>query len=211
MLLCGLIAAGLLAHALPAFRHVLASRGLLALGWRGWIVFLGIGALTGAVGLPRQAVGFAGGFVYGGLGGVALATAANLLASLADLLWARLVARDWVLRRLHRSRAARLDGFISAGPFTAILTLRLLPVGSSLLVSLLAGVLGVRVAPFLAATLLGGLPQTVIFVLVGSGSRLGHLTQIALAIVLFAASGASGVLLLRKVKISSGVKTVKSS
>ncbi len=210
-LLSGLIAAGLLAHALPSVRHVLVSRELLALGWRGWIIFLCLGTAIGAVGLPRQAVGFAGGFIYGWLGGVVLAIAANMLAALADLLWARLVGQSWARRRLRASRAARLSGFVSARPFTAILTLRLLPVGSSLLVSLLAGVLGVRIVPFLTATLLGSLPQTVIFVLVGSGSRIGHLTQIGLAVALFVASGASGVLLFRRVEFNSDAKTGKSS
>ena len=97
-----------------------------------------------------------------------------------------------------RGRAARLDDFIGRNPFTAILTLRLLPVGSSLMLSLLAGVLDVRILPFVGATLLGSLPQTVIFVLVGSGARIGHMAQIGLGIALFVASAIGGVLLLRR-------------
>ena len=206
--LVGLIAAGLLAHSLPSFRQLLLSRTLLDDGWRGWIIFLGAGTLIGAFGLPRQAVGFAAGYVFGVLPGIVLTTVAGLLASLVDLLWARLVGRPWVLRRLQRGRMARLDGFVAANPFTAILTLRLLPVGSSLLVSLLAGVLGVRLPPFLAATLLGSLPQTVVFVLAGSGSRIGHLAQIAIAIGLFATSALLGVAMFRR---ASPIETEASS
>lgn len=198
LLLCGLLTAGLLVRALPGIDHTVLSRDLLRDGLHGRIVFICIGMLICAVGLPRQAVGFAGGFAYGLVMGTLLATIANLLACLADLLWARLVARDWARRRLLRGRAARLDGFIAGNPFTAILTLRLLPVGSSLMLSLLAGVLDVRILPFLGATLLGSLPQTVIFVLVGSGARIGHATEIGLGIALFVASAICGGLLLRR-------------
>ena len=199
LLLCGLLAAGLLIHALPGIDRAVFGSTLLRDGLRGRLVFLCIGTLICAVGLPRQAVGFAGGFAYGWVMGTVLATLATVVGSAADLLWARMVGRDWARRRLLRGRMARLDGFISANPFTAILTLRLLPVGSSLMLSLLAGVLDVRIVPFLGATLLGSLPQTVIFVLVGSGSRIGQTTQIELAVALFVASAIAGGLLLRRV------------
>ncbi len=198
LLLCGLLAAGFLIRALPGIDHTAFSRDLLRDGLRGHAIFLCVGTLICAVGLPRQAVGFAGGFAYGLVMGTLLTTAATLLACVADLLWARLVARDWARRRLLRGRLSRLDGFIARNPFTAVLTLRLLPVGSSLMLSLLAGVLDVRILPFLGATLLGSLPQTVIFVLVGSGTRIGQMTQIGLGIALFVASAIGGGLLLRR-------------
>ena len=178
LLLCGLLAAGLLIRALPGIDHALFSRALLRDGLRGRILFLCVGTLICAVGLPRQAVGFAAGFAYGPAMGMALTTIANLAACLVDLLWARTVARDWARRRLLQGRLARLDGFIAGNPFTAILTLRLLPVGSSLMLSLLAGVLDVRVAPFLA--------------------RIGQMTQIGLGVALFLASGVAGGILFRR-------------
>ncbi len=198
LLLCGLLAAGLLIRQLPGIDQAMFSRVLLRDGLHGRVVFLCVGTLICAVGLPRQAVGFAAGFAYGPTMGMALTTVANLAACLADLLWARMVARGWARRRLLQGRLARLDGFIARNPFTAILTLRLLPVGSSLMLNLLAGVLDVRVAPFLAATLLGSLPQTVIFVLVGSGARIGQTAQIALGVTLFLASGVAGGILLHR-------------
>jgi len=198
LLLCGLLLAGLLIRTLPGIDHAVLSRDVLRDGLRGRLVFLCIGTLVCAVGLPRQAVGFAGGFAYGPVVGALLTTVATMLACVADLLWARLVGRDWVRRRLLRGRLARFDGFISANPFTAILALRLLPVGSSMMLSLFAGVLDVRILPFLSATLLGSLPQTVIFVMVGSGARIGHLAQIGLGIGLFLASGILGSLLFRR-------------
>ena len=214
LLLCGLLAAGLLVRALPGIGHSgldhagLDHTALLRNGLRGRFIFLCAGALICAVGLPRQAVGFAGGFAYGSWMGIVLTTIATLTASLVDLLWARALGRDWARRRLLRGRLAKLDGFIARNPFTAILTLRLLPVGSSLMLSLLAGVLDVRVLPFLAATLLGSLPQTVIFVLIGAGTRIGQSTQIILGIVLFIASGIGGSLLLRRHGLAVGDRSL---
>ncbi len=198
LLLGGLLAAGLLVHWLPGLDHALFSRALLRDGMRGRIIFLCVGTLICAVGLPRQAVGFAAGFAYGPALGILLTTIANLIACLADLLWARLIGRNWARRRVLRGSLARLEDVIARNPFTAILTLRLLPVGSSLMLSLLAGVLDIGVVPFLAATLLGSLPQTVIFVLVGAGARIGHGLQIGLGLGLFVASGIVGLLLLRR-------------
>jgi uncharacterized membrane protein YdjX (TVP38/TMEM64 family) len=198
LLLCGLLAAGLLMRTLPGIDHAVFSRDMLRDGLRGRVIFLCIGALVCSVGLPRQAVGFAGGFAYGPVMGTLLTTVANLAGCLADMLWARLVGRDWARRRLLRGPAARLDGFVAGNPFIAILTLRLLPVGSSLMLSLLAGVLDVPVLPFLGATLLGSLPQTVIFVLVGSGVWIGQVARIGLGLALFVASGIGGAMLLQR-------------
>lgn len=195
LLLCGLVAAGVLLRALPALNHAMLQGGLLQRGLEGRLVFLGIGTLVCAVGLPRQAVGFAGGFAYGLVWGALLTTLATIAGCLADFVWARAVGRDWVRRRMRHGRLARLDGFIAANPFSAILTLRLLPVGSSLMVSLFSGVLGVRTWPFLAATLLGSLPQTLIFGLLGSGVGIGHGVQVLLGLGLFAASGIVGIYL----------------
>ena len=85
-------------------------------------------------------------------------------------------------------------------PFWATLSLRLLPIGSNILLNLLAGVSGIAAPPFLAATLLGYVPQTIIFALLGGGVQVGHAAQVALAVILFAASLGGGLLLLRRTR-----------
>ena len=124
------------------------------------------------------------------------ALAAEVLGCAADFIWARAVARDWAARRL-RGRLARLDAALARRPFAATLTLRLLPVGSNVALSLLAGVSGVAAAPFLAASALGYVPQTVVFVLLGGGVHVGQEAQLALAAVLFIVASAAGLWLLR--------------
>ncbi len=90
---------------------------------------------------------------------------------------------------------------LSRQPFLSILTLRLLPVGSALLLNLLGGVSGIGVLPFAAATVLGGLPQNVVAVLLGAGVRLDAVWQFVLGGGLFVASGVLGVWLLRRAQV----------
>lgn len=54
--------------------------------------------------------------------------------------------------------------------------------------------------PFVWGTLIGALPQNVVFVLIGSGARLGHGFQTIAGILLFVASGALGITLLRQAR-----------
>jgi uncharacterized membrane protein YdjX (TVP38/TMEM64 family) len=61
-----------------------------------------------------------------------------------------------------------------------------------------AGVAGVRARPFFAATVIGYLPQTVIFAMLGSGVQIGRTAQLVTAAILFAAAGVVGWLLARK-------------
>lgn len=195
LLLAGLVGAGYVAR--RAGSHVLFDIAPNAAGAAG--LFAG-GALLTAVALPRQAVAFAGGYIFGAWRGAGLALAAQLLGCTLDYWWARAVARDWArdwaIRKL-RGRLARVDRLMVARPFAATLALRLLPIGSNVLVNLLAGVSGLRAIPFLTASLLGYLPQTVIFALAGSGVHVARTTQIALAVGLFAVSATLGTVLLR--------------
>jgi uncharacterized membrane protein YdjX (TVP38/TMEM64 family) len=159
--------------------------------------FVLMGALLSAVGVPRQIVAYAGGLGFGLAGGMALAMAGQILACVIDFVWARLLARAWVRRRM-RSRLARFDRFLTANTFTATLMLRLSPVGNNTALNLLAGVWGVAPGPFLAGSAIGYLPQTLVFVLAGTGTQVGGRLQIALAVALFAASVLAGFVLWRR-------------
>ncbi len=191
VLLAGLLAAGYAAR--------LAGAGLLTHAqpsWQGAACLVAAGALLSAAGVPRQAVAFAGGYAFGVWQGGALALLAQMLGCLADFWFARALAQDWARRRVS-GRLARMDAFLSARPFTASLTLRLLPVGNNLALNLLAGVSAMPAWPFLAATLLGYAPQTAVFALAGSGVHVDRAYQIGLAAALFAGSALLGLLLLR--------------
>ena len=168
------------------------------------LTFVALGAAACAVGVPRQAVAFAGGTVFGALVGAQLALLAMLVGAAASFFYARAIGREWARRRL-KGGFARLDRFLAANPFTATLTLRLLPVGNNLALNLLAGLSGIPALPFFAASALGYLPQTVVFSLLGKGVRVDGAAQIALGVTLFVASGAFGLMLLRRHRLAQAV------
>jgi len=187
LLLAGLVAAVIAVHALQLDSAELGRPG------QGMAAFVLAAALACAVGAPRQAAAFAGGYAFGFWEGAGLAWLATGLACAANFLWARAIAREWV-RRL-RGRLGRADRFLAAHPFSATLALRLLPIGSNLAVNLAAGVSGIAASPFLAASLLGYLPQTVVFALLGDGVHVARGVRLAAGIGLFAASALLGAVL----------------
>ena len=162
-------------------------------------VFVLVGTLACAVGVPRQVVAYAAGLGFGSWAGCLLALLAEVGGCLADFLWARLIARDWAARRI-RGRLARLDQQLSRHPFGATLTLRLLPMGSNILLNLLAGVSAVALGPFLLASAIGYVPQTVVFALLGGGVRVDRNEQLILAALLFVAASGLGLWLMRRIR-----------
>ena len=193
LLLGGLLLAGL------AVRGGWGRAALDAPAQAGPVAFVLVAAAACAVGVPRQVVAYAAGLGFGSWAGCLLALAAQLAGCAADFLWARLVARDWAARRI-RGRLARLDGQLNRHPFSATLTLRLLPVGSNLLLNLLAGVSAVAVGPFLLASGIGYLPQTLVFAMLGGGVRVDRSEQLLLAGGLFVLASLLGLWLMRRVR-----------
>jgi uncharacterized membrane protein YdjX (TVP38/TMEM64 family) len=166
-------------------------------GIEGDLIFLAVGALLTAVGLPRQLVAFLGGYGFGFVYGTALATAAAAIGCVIAFFYARLLGRDLVQHRFP-DRIKRIDDFLRDNPFTMTLLIRFLPLGSNLLTNLAAGVSSVHATPFIAGSAIGYLPQMIVFALVGSGITLDPTFRISASAVLFLISGALGVHLYRK-------------
>jgi uncharacterized membrane protein YdjX (TVP38/TMEM64 family) len=192
-MLVGLTLAGLL------LRRLGLDEAIARAGERGPVVFTTLAALACAVGVPRQVVAYAGGLAFGIWPGVALAMVAELAGCAADFWWARLLARRWAVRYLWRwAWIARLERFLVANAFSATLTLRLLPVGSNIALNLLAGVSAVSAVPFLAASALGYVPQTVVFALAGGGMRMSQWLTMGLGAALLLLSVGLGIVLMRR-------------
>jgi uncharacterized membrane protein YdjX (TVP38/TMEM64 family) len=163
--------------------------------------YLLLATLACAVGVPRQAVAFLGGYAFGAWIGIGLSMLAQLLGCAASVVWAGLVGRGWAERRLAGRFGRRLRPLrdsLAASPFGATLALRLLPVGNNLALNLLAGLSGLPLLAFLAGSAVGYLPQTVIFALAGSGVAVDGREQVILAVVLFVVSAALGLWMLRR-------------
>lgn len=165
-------------------------------GFRGELIFLGMAALTTAVGFPRQVVAFLGGYAFGFIFGSMLAVAGTLMGSLLSFFYARWFGRALVQHRFP-GRIRKLDDFLSGHTFTMAVIIRLLPVGSNVGTNLVAGVCSVAALPFLAGSGVGYLPQTLVFALAGSGVHFNPSLRLTLAAVLFVVSSLLGVWLYR--------------
>ena len=182
-------------------------RGMLSEAWidsevrgkgiSGELLFVVVSGLVTAVAVPRHVASFLGGYAFGFGMGTLLALLGTELGCLLDFGYARIVGRPLVSARLG-ARVRRIDEFLSAHPFSMTLVIRLLPVGNNFATNLAAGVAGVPARPFLAGSLLGYIPQTMVFALAGSGVELGASLRIVLAVLLFLVSGVIGAWLYRR-------------
>ncbi len=173
-------------------------------GFDGELLFLLMGALFTAIGLPRQVIAFLGGYAFGVGLGTALGALAAVLGCALSFAYARFFGQGFLRARLGE-RAIRFDRFIHAHPLSMTVLIRLLPVGSNLLTNLAAGIASIRATPFLLGSLIGYLPQTLVFALVGSGTHLDPVLKVGLAIVLFLVSVALGLFLYRRNRVASAL------
>lgn len=170
-------------------------------GLTGWLLFVGLTGVATSLAVPRQAVGFLGGYAFGFVGGSLLSLAATGFGCVLGFWYARLTRLAWQTRLkpeiLGRrmpglARLVKLDEFLRANPFGMALTIRMLPVGNNSLTNLLAGVSGVPFGPFLAGSMLGYAPQTLIFALLGSGVGVAPAWRVGTAVALLIASSLLG-------------------
>jgi uncharacterized membrane protein YdjX (TVP38/TMEM64 family) len=166
-------------------------------GLNGALLFLLMGGLFTAIGLPRQIIAFLGGYAFSVWLGTLLGALAALIGCMLTFAYARLFGKGLLRSRLGE-RAGRFDRFIHDHPVSMTVLIRLLPAGSNLLTNLAAGISSIRPAHFFSGTFLGYLPQTLVFALVGSGVHIAPALKLALAIGLFLVSGVLGVWLYRR-------------
>lgn len=166
-------------------------------GLNGELLFIGVGALATALAMPRQLISFLGGYAFGLVLGTMLTLIAITLSCALTFFYARWLGRSFITTRFG-ARIKRIDDFLSWKPLAMALLIRLLPVGNNLITNLTAGVTSVRGLPFILGSMLGYIPQTLVFALVGSGVNVDPALRIGLAVALFLISGMIGVWLYRK-------------
>ena len=138
-------------------------------GASGWLL------LTLAVGLallapvPRTALSVLLGVVAGFPAGLAVALTGGLLGGLLGFGLSRCLGRAAVAR-IAGDRLAQVDRLAGERGFAAVLAARLLPVLPFTVVSYGAGLTGIRLLPYAAATALGLLPSTVVQVGLGASA-----------------------------------------
>ncbi|MFM2486557.1 TVP38/TMEM64 family protein [Celerinatantimonas yamalensis] len=194
----------------PMWQHVADHRWVASYIHQGGagalISVLIFGMIFTGIGGPRQLLAAMLGYVFGATVGVIT----SLFCSLMGASCAYGVARFGLQLVLHRRFGNKLNKFhrfVSHQPFLKILLLRLLPVGSNVVTNLLSGCVALRYLPFLMGSLIGYLPQTIIFALAGSGFGKANRYQLAISISLGIISLIVGGLLYRS-HLQRNVETV---
>lgn len=140
------------------------------------VVFTGLGG-------PRQLMAAMLGYVFGAVLGICASLFCSLLGASCAYSLARFGLRASLERRFG-SKLGKFQKLVEYQPFFKILLLRLLPVGSNIVTNLLSGCVALRFLPFIAGSVLGYLPQTIIFALAGSGIGKADKYQLAISIAL---------------------------
>ncbi len=173
------------------------DRAVRGKGVAGELLYLGVAGVATALALPRHVVSFLGGYAFGVGLGTLLALAGTEIGCVLSFFYARAIGRPLVSARLG-ARVQRVEDFLSAHPFWMTVLIRLLPVGNNFATNLAAGVSRVPGTPFFLGSLLGYIPQTLVFALAGSGVEVGAASRIGVAVLLFLVSGFMGAWLYRR-------------
>jgi uncharacterized membrane protein YdjX (TVP38/TMEM64 family) len=168
-------------------------------GLEGQLIFILVASLLVTIGFPRQIISFLSGYAFGLNLGTIIAVVACGIGCAIAFFFARFIGREWVTSKFP-NRLAKADKFFSANTFATTLLIRFMPAGSNIVTNLVAGVSRARAFVFIAGSMLGYIPQTIIFALLGSGFQIDIEFRITLGVMLFLASILLGLFLYRRYK-----------
>lgn len=138
-------------------------------GTAGVVVFFVAYIVSTVALLPGSILTLAAGFAYGPLWGVALVSPASVAGATCAFLLGRTVLRSWAERQVARSpRARALDAAVERQGFTLVLLLRLSPVFPFSVLNYALSLTRVSLGSYVAASAIGMLPATVLYVYLGS-------------------------------------------
>ncbi len=134
------------------------------------LLYAGVYAAVVALSFPGAAVimTLAGGMLFGTWAGAAAASVGATLGAVTVFLAARYALAGPLAARAGPWLGRFRDGLAKDG-FLYVLALRLMPVFPFWLVNLAPALLGMRLAPFAAATAIGIVPGSLVFASIGAG------------------------------------------
>lgn len=168
-------------------------------GVLGIALFLGLGIIFSAIGLPRQLMSVAAGYAFGVMTGTLIMGVALVGGGLISFYYMRFLARD-VLRRRFEAKIAVIEHFWLQKTFLLTLCWRLLPLGNNTLTNMLAGTSRVRPVPFFCGSFVGYVPQNLIFALLGSGIGFDDTEKFLYSALLFLVSVSLGIWVYRSLR-----------
>jgi uncharacterized membrane protein YdjX (TVP38/TMEM64 family) len=144
-----------------------------ALGVWGPVLFIAAYVLACVLFVPGSALTLGAGALFGVVWGTVWVSIASTLGATASFLIGRHAARDFVKSRLAgRSGFAAVDAAVAREGWKIVLLTRLSPVFPFTLLNYAYGLTGVSLRAYVAASWLGMLPGTVLYVYLGSLGRL---------------------------------------
>ena len=135
------------------------------------LLFLALYVLATVCLVPGLILTLAAGAIFGLARGVALVSAGSVLGASAAFFIGRTLAREWTQQRIAAwPRFRALDGALAERGFSIVLLTRLSPLFPFNLLNYAYGVTAVRPRDYIAASWLGMLPATVLYVYAGSAA-----------------------------------------
>ncbi len=138
-------------------------------GWIGVALFVLAYVVSTVAVLPGSVLTLAAGFAYGPVWGLALASPASVVAATVAFLLGRTLFRDWAERQAAASpRLGAIDQAIGKSGFKLVLLLRLSPLFPFAVMNYALSASAVQLRTYVAASFLGMLPGTAMYVYLGS-------------------------------------------
>lgn len=166
-----------------SFNQTWIDRDIRDSGLKGALYFFSISVLITACGAPRQIVAFLGGYAFGAISGVILATVAALGGCIITFYVSKIVIKPLIRKRFHK-QSERVNAFLANEPTQKTIIIRLLPLGSNVLTNLIAGSTNVSPRAFFIGSGIGYMPQMFIFSLLGKGVLIGSEWKIIVSMLL---------------------------
>jgi uncharacterized membrane protein YdjX (TVP38/TMEM64 family) len=171
----------------------------------GPLAVMAASAVLLAVLVPRSVLAAGSGLVFGPLLGALYTLAAAAAAALWAFFVGRRLGRDFVMTQ---PRLQNLDAWLTnCGPW-GVAVLRLLPIAPFGLISYGLGATGISRRAYLAGTIVGATPSTVIYASLGSSAlepgSAGFIGSLAAAVTL-AVAGMAGSAVVRRRRLRRGI------
>ena len=157
-------------------------------------------SIATALGLPRQIAAFCAGFSFNLIFGFVIALAATVTGCIITYFVAKFGLHN-VIAQKHPKQLTKVQLFFEKDLFTKAIIIRLIPAGSNFLTNLLAGSANLPARPYFLGSMLGYIPQMLVFTLAGYGIKLGTTSHLIISAVLFVTALMLGIRLYRRYKL----------
>lgn len=160
------------------------QRWLMSIKPYAWLIGLALIGADALLPVPAPPVMATMGALYGTVAGGAIAAGGSVLAGLVGLGLGRLAGRQILRRLASEAELAELQRFFDSWGAAGIVATRALPVAPEVL-TVLAGLAGMRLGCFMLALALGGIPIGVL--MAWAGAQAGHSSTLLLVLTLIPA------------------------